>query len=168
MFNKQLRYQSLWQFLGLWQQERMQKDKICMRGLLVLEIGSLDLQRSALISWGILIIFRSLRRKKRVKESEVLKTSSHKLTACWGSVSVILRAFNWFCQYCLGNASICTGSCSLRKLAFLCWEWWVARVGGWPLVSRAVLSTTCVGKKKKALFVFPAMSAVGYGGEQWY
>lgn len=131
------------------------------RSLLVLEIGSLDLQWSALISWGILIIFRSLRRKKRVKESEVLKTSSHKLTACWESVSVILRAFNWFCQYCLGNASICTGSCSLWKLAFLCWEWWVARVGGWPLVSRAVLSTTCVGKKKKGIICVSSYECCG-------
>lgn len=41
-------------------------------------------------------------------------------------------------------------------------------MGGWPLVSRAVLPTTCVCGEKKALFVFPAIGAVGYGGEQWY
>lgn len=42
---------------------------------------------------------------------------------------------------------------------------------GWvvgPLFPELCYQQHVWGRKKKALFVFPAMSAVGYGGEQWY
>lgn len=115
------------------------------RSLLVLEIDSLDLQRNTLIYWRILIIFRSL--KRGLKKL----TPQWSLEDYWESASVISQAFNGFCQYCLGNANICIGSCSedfmevifpvLRMMS--CW-------GGWLVACfQSCVNNNVWGEKKK-------------------